>query len=69
MNMTAEEAEVVHGPETAKMVRWFDQEKAAGMVDFKVNMNPDRKPCSVEELSAELNRMIEAPVVPGMPLD
>jgi hypothetical protein len=46
------------------MVEWFDRERAAGMIDFKVSMNPDRRPCSVEELSAELNRALTAPDVP-----
>ena len=47
--------------EEQKFVAWFEREKAKGLVDFKVTMNPSYVPGSVsrEELCRQLNQVVE----------
>lgn len=51
--------------ETNKLIVWFnDQIQNHGLVDFKIFVNEENRPTSVEELSRDINAMLEAETIP-----
>lgn len=48
----------------AKLREWFEREKANGLVDLKIALNPDSTDLDRESVCREINEMIAAPDIP-----
>lgn len=66
--MSSPALDLTRYPQTASVQKWIDSQRANGLIDFKLFVNPSER-TTVETLSEGVLELLNAQAIPGVKLD